>query len=74
MNWTHNNHEHLDGIRLKFGTRVQESLDCFQKNLELVKEKLHEKANDNEQKTVDKFEKWVKYLKNFNGIISPSPT
>ena len=60
MNYTQNNQEHLDSIRLKFGTRVQESLDCFQKNLELVKEKLKEKANDDQQKTIDKFEKWVK--------------
>lgn len=60
MNYTQNNQEHLDSIRLKFGTRLQESLDCFQQNLHLVKEKLQEKANDDEQKTIDKFEKWVK--------------
>ena len=44
MNYTQNNQEHLDSIRLKFGTRLQESLDCFQQNLMLVKEKLQEKA------------------------------
>jgi hypothetical protein len=66
MNYTQNNHEHLEAIRLKFGQRLQDSLDCFQKNLELVKEKLEEKKNDDEQKTIDKFEKWVKSFINKN--------
>lgn len=63
MNYTQNNHEHLEAIRLKFGQRLQDSLDCFQKNLEMVKEKLEEKKSDDEQKTIDKFEKWYFFLK-----------
>lgn len=58
-NYSQNNQEHLDSIKLKFGQRLQESLDCFQKNLEYVKEKLEEKKHEDEQKTIEKFEKWV---------------
>ena len=58
--YNQNNQEHLNSIRLKFGQRLQDSLDCYHKNLELVKEKLAEKKNEDEQKTIDKLEKWVK--------------
>lgn len=73
-NYSQNNQEHLDSIRLKFGQRLQESLDCFQKNLEFVKEKLEEKKHEDEQKTIDKFEKWVKiiFLINFLSLIKYS--
>ena len=59
-NYSQNNREHLENIRLKFGQRISDSLDCFRKNLDLVKEKLDEKKENNEQKTIEKFEKWVK--------------
>lgn len=58
-NYSQNNQEHLEAIRLKFGQRLQDSMDCFYKNLEMVKEKMEEKKNDDEKKTIDKFEKWV---------------
>ena len=75
-NYSQNNQEHLDSIKLKFGQRLQDSLDCFQKNLEYVKEKLEEKKHEDEQKTIEKFEKWVLsilinfYLHNKNSTFS----
>lgn len=59
-NYSQNNKDHLQSIRLKFGQRISESLDCFKKNLDMVKEKMEEKKENNEQKTIDRFEKWVR--------------
>ncbi len=61
-NYSQNNKDHLDSIRLKFGQRISDSLDSFRRNLDIVKEKMEEKQGNNEQKMVEKFEKWVKNI------------
>ena len=61
-NYSQYNKDHLDSIRLKFGQRISDSLDSFRRNLDIVKEKMEEKQGNNEQKMVEKFEKWVKNI------------
>lgn len=61
-NYSQNNQEHLKAIELKFNQRIADSIENFHKNLEFVKEKAEEKKSEDEQKTIDKFEKWVKNI------------
>lgn len=58
-----NNQEQLENIQQKFAIRISESLENFYSNLKLVKERTDQKLKDDEQKMVDKFEKWVNKIK-----------
>lgn len=54
-----NNEDYKNSIKEKFSHRISESLENFYSNLKLVRERFDQKVKEDEQKTIDKFEKWV---------------
>ena len=66
--YSHNNHEHLNDLKERFSQRISESLDNFHINLKAVKERMDQKTLEDEQKTIDKFEKWVIFINFFLNI------
>jgi len=69
--YNQNSLEHLENLKQKYSQRINDALEVFQTNLKAVKERINQKIKEDEQKTIDKFEKWVmiKYIK-FIDIIS----
>ncbi len=61
--YSQNNQDHLNNLKQRFSHRISESVDNFNTNYRIVKEKMEQKIKDDEQKMIDKFEKWVKNLK-----------
>ena len=63
--YSQNNKEHVENLQQRFADRISESLENFHSNLKSVKERIDQKMRDDEQKMIDKFEKWVnKHNKN----------
>jgi len=57
--YSQNNQDHLNNLKQRFSQRISESVENFNINMKSVKEKMDQKIKDDEQKMIDKFEKWV---------------
>jgi len=57
--YSQNNKENGESLKQRVSQRISESLENFHFNLQSVKEKMDQKIKDDEQKMIDKFEKWV---------------
>lgn len=65
--FSQNNQDHISSLKKKYAQRLSDSVENFHVNMTSVKGRIDQKIKDDEQKMVDKFEKWVyQFIKNYN--------